>query len=143
MTLPPPTIQYATPPPVSRRRTFSLTIFLASGASIAVLILLLVFAVPRVESIFADFGTKLPMATQLLLDVSRWAISWGWIPLCSVPFALALLGPLVVPQRAASRREAMLWIAIAVLATFCVMLVLIVVVLFLPILKLLEAISGP
>lgn len=43
---------------------------------------LLVFVVPKFETIFADMGEKLPAPTQMLLGLSKWVVDsagWAWI----------------------------------------------------------------
>jgi len=38
----------------------------------------MVFVVPRFESIFASLGSTLPLATQMLIGMSRFLIEYGW-----------------------------------------------------------------
>src|SRR6185503_4377908 len=46
--------------------------------AIGIVSMIMVFVIPKFETIFNDFGTKLPSITQILLDVSRWFANWGW-----------------------------------------------------------------
>ncbi len=53
---------------------------------------LLVFVVPKFETIFADMGEKLPSVTRMLLDMSKWMVEDnGWVYLICFPFFLILL----------------------------------------------------
>lgn len=44
-----------------------------------VVIVLTVFVLPRFETFFQDFDAKLPLATRMLLSVSRFTGRWGWL----------------------------------------------------------------
>jgi len=47
------------------------------------------FVVPKFEAIFADFGSTLPAATQLLLDMSGWIVhKKGWMIIMFTPVAI-------------------------------------------------------
>ncbi|MBI1390845.1 MAG: hypothetical protein GC154_20640 [bacterium] len=55
----------------------SLVVMVGLG-SIGVLV---TFVIPRLGAVFADFGSKLPMMTRVLIDFSHWVIDWGWLML--------------------------------------------------------------
>lgn len=59
--------------------------------ALAVLIFLLVFFIPRFQTIFAGFGAKLPLLTQLIVSVSEFMRGYGLF----IALGLALVGYLV------------------------------------------------
>lgn len=60
--------------------------------SVAVILLMLLFVVPRFESLFAQSHGKLPAASQMVMDASRFLRDWGlWL--------LAAIAALVVAGR--------------------------------------------
>jgi type IV pilus assembly protein PilC len=48
------------------------------GLAIALVNVLLIFVIPVFAAMFADFGAKLPVPTQMLIDVSNFMKSWWW-----------------------------------------------------------------
>ena len=63
---------------------------LVTVAAISV-ILLLTFVVPQFESLFADAGAALPLATQIVIAVARWCQSYGWLLIILLLAALPAL----------------------------------------------------
>src|SRR5687767_12910159 len=63
--------------------------------AIGIVSMIMVFVIPKFESIFADFGTKLPPITQILLDVSRWFANWGWAYVVASPIVFVLVWRLI------------------------------------------------
>ena len=63
--------------------------------AIGIVSMIMVFVIPKFETIFRDFGTKLPPITQLLLDVSRWFANWGWAYVLASPIVISLVYKLV------------------------------------------------
>src|SRR5215207_8318246 len=47
--------------------------------AVVVTIILLIFVIPQFESLFKGFGADLPAFTQLVVDMSRWMQSKGWM----------------------------------------------------------------
>lgn len=45
----------------------------------AVLIFLMTFFIPKFSTIFAQFGSKLPWLTQVIVAISGWLMHWGWL----------------------------------------------------------------
>lgn len=43
------------------------------------IIVLVTFVIPRLGSVFADFGSKLPFLTAALIAFSDWVLAWGWL----------------------------------------------------------------
>jgi len=148
----PTPLDYRAPHDAPRRPVFSVAAFLASAAVVAVLLLDLLVIVPRFEEIFRDFGTKLPAITQLLLDVSRvLADSGRWVVLAMMPLAIGFLAPLLGPVRIADdsptrdrpprRRHRSMTLVLMSIA-LCVILAVTIVALALPMLSLINAVSG-
>jgi type IV pilus assembly protein PilC len=48
------------------------------GLAIALVNVLLIFVIPVFAAMFADFGAKLPLPTQMLIDVSDFMKAWWW-----------------------------------------------------------------
>src|SRR5688572_25021791 len=63
--------------------------------AIGIVSMIMVFVIPKFETIFADFGTKLPPITQILLDVSRWFANWGWAYVLASPIVFGLTWRLI------------------------------------------------
>lgn len=74
--------------------TYPLILVSVSILSIA---LLLTFVVPQFEALFEGAGAALPLATQIVIALSRWFQEFWWTPL-TVLLAVALLGPRIVRQ---------------------------------------------
>jgi len=63
--------------------------------AVGIVSMIMVFVIPKFETIFADFGTKLPPITQILLDVSRWFANWGWAYVVASPIVFMLTWRLI------------------------------------------------
>src|SRR6266480_2767840 len=63
--------------------------------AVGIVSMIMVFVIPKFETIFKDFGTKLPPITQLLLDISRWFANWGWAYVLASPIVIALIWKLI------------------------------------------------
>jgi type IV pilus assembly protein PilC len=48
------------------------------GLAVALVNVLLIFVIPVFAAMFADFGAKLPLPTQLLIDLSDFMKAWWW-----------------------------------------------------------------
>jgi type IV pilus assembly protein PilC len=48
------------------------------GLAIALVNVLLIFVIPVFAAMFADFGAKLPLPTQMLIDLSNFMKKWWW-----------------------------------------------------------------
>lgn len=51
--------------------------------------ILLIFVVPQFEEVFAGFGAELPAFTQMIVNLSRFMVSWWWL------MAVVLVGAIV------------------------------------------------
>jgi type IV pilus assembly protein PilC len=58
--------------------------------AVAVVSAVIVFVIPKFEEIFDSFGAELPGITRLLLDTSRFTISY-WYVVFGIPFGLVML----------------------------------------------------
>jgi type IV pilus assembly protein PilC len=47
--------------------------------AVVVVIVLTVFVLPRFETFFKNFNAKLPLPTQILLDIAHFIGTWGWL----------------------------------------------------------------
>jgi type IV pilus assembly protein PilC len=63
--------------------------------AIGIVSMIMVFVIPKFETIFNDFGTKLPAITQVLLDISRWFANWGWAYVLASPIVISLIWKLI------------------------------------------------
>jgi len=48
------------------------------GLAVALVNVLLIFVIPVFAAMFADFGAKLPLPTQMLIDLSNFMKAWWW-----------------------------------------------------------------
>ncbi|HMO25634.1 MAG TPA: type II secretion system F family protein [Tepidisphaeraceae bacterium] len=80
-----------------KKKVIGAMIYPAVVISIAVAIvsMIMIFVIPKFETIFRDFGTELPGITVVLLEVSRWFANWGWLYVIASPFVLILLVKLI------------------------------------------------
>lgn len=51
--------------------------------------ILLIFVVPQFEEVFAGFGAELPAFTQMIVNLSRFMVSWWWL------MAIVIVGAIV------------------------------------------------
>jgi type IV pilus assembly protein PilC len=49
------------------------------GVAVIVTVILLIFVIPQFESLFQGFGADLPTFTQMVINLSRWLQSNGWM----------------------------------------------------------------
>jgi type IV pilus assembly protein PilC len=143
---PPPALPYASPAPSAVR--FSLSAFISTGILLAVIFFTLVFVVPRFEAIFKDFGTQMPALTIYLLDASRFAVRFWWLCLtvaiaipivCGFIIGLVARGGDANPSTRFGRRLSIVGVVLLLLGLY---LVLLVIALFLPMINLIQAVSG-
>ena len=60
--------------------------------AVGVVSMIMIFVIPKFETIFKDFNTELPAITKTLLRVSRWfANEYGWAYILFSPIALSLI----------------------------------------------------
>lgn len=102
---------------------------------------LMLVVVPKFEEIFKDFGVKLPMATVVLLNVSRamgsiLTLAALWVVAVAIPIGVARLQKPVAERR---------WIVATLTTVFLTvaMVMLTWMLLMLPMMALIQAVSGP
>jgi type IV pilus assembly protein PilC len=64
-----------------------------AGMAVVTVLVMLIFVLPRFVTFFEDLDTELPLATRLLLGVSDFTQSWGW--LIAIVIALLVIGYLI------------------------------------------------
>ena len=145
--VPAPALPYATRPNgfVGRLAVHYATFLAVLFALHMVVSGLLLFVVPRFKEIFKDFRVALPPITEWVFSIASFFDDyWGWAMALALvfllPFPLALLTTYVEP---ASRRRKLLATLVTALIFVCLALVLIgAVSLYLPQVKLIQAVSG-
>ena len=60
------------------------------AVALIVCAVLLVFVVPQFEAVFKDFGADLPAFTQMIVNLSRFLVSWWWL-IAGILIAAAIL----------------------------------------------------
>jgi protein transport protein HofC len=131
--------------PERRRQLFSWAAFLALLIPIVLIYAVMEFFVPRLETIYKDFGTRLPTETQIVLDIARWGSHWGYIPALAVPIGIGFLAPLLnLGDPPEVRRTRSRWILPLIVINVCVVLLIIVftAVVITPWFNLMQNISG-
>ena len=64
--------------------------------AVGIVSMIMIFVIPKFETIFRDFGVELPAVTKALLFISRWfANDYGWLYVLLFPFAFYLVYKLV------------------------------------------------
>jgi len=64
---------------------------LLSVVGLASILVLLNFVVPRFAAVFEESRMRVPLATQIMMDVSRWLKAYGWMLALAVTAAAAAL----------------------------------------------------
>jgi general secretion pathway protein F len=64
---------------------------LLSLVGLASILVLLNFVVPRFAAVFEESRMRIPLATQIMMDVSRWLKAYGWMLALAVTAAIAAL----------------------------------------------------
>src|SRR5688500_15555283 len=66
-------------PPPRRVSLFSVAAFMSVFTVMSVLLVIFIFVIPRFETIFNDFGIRLPWITMIVLDIGRFMRTpLGW-----------------------------------------------------------------
>jgi type IV pilus assembly protein PilC len=63
--------------------------------AVGIVSMIMIFVIPKFETIFKDFGAKLPAITQLLLDISNWFANWGWLYVLASPIVFTMVWRLI------------------------------------------------
>jgi len=76
--------------------------------SVAAVVFLLAFFIPRFEAMFADFGATLPFLTRLIMGTSAWIRQWGLVLALVVACALLAIREWVTSEKGRRQWEAVL-----------------------------------
>jgi hypothetical protein len=97
------------------------------------LLAIMVFVIPAQRRIFDNFGMQLPIASQVIVDISMWFADYWWVFLLSLVqgLVLAALVTYLVRHRSNNRLLMAVWtmfligvpVAIHLLVGFCLLLV--------------------
>ena len=113
----------------------SIVRFILTSAVLAVLVMIFLFVIPRLEATYADFGVKLPWITQLVLDISRFMQTpLGWVTAAFVVGVVALMIA-VLPIRGR-------WLRMVALFVLTLLTIAMALAILLPFLHLIENISS-
>src|SRR5438105_153059 len=61
--------------------------------AVGIVSMIMIFVIPKFETIFKDFNTKLPAVTEILLDTSNWfakQYGWAYVLFCPIGFTLLI-----------------------------------------------------
>lgn len=61
---------------IATAMAYPILVVIVGIASIALLVW---FVIPRLSTVFADFGGQLPLMTRMLIGVSDFMVAWGWL----------------------------------------------------------------
>jgi hypothetical protein len=114
---------------------FSLVRFILAIAVMLFVLLIFLTVIPRFERTFADFGIKLPLITQIVLDISRFLQTpLGWVAAaviaCIVGVTVAVLP---IPRR---------WLRLLVILLLAMVVISLALAVFLPMIQLIDNISA-
>ena len=114
---------------------FSIIRFIASLAVMLILVVIFIFVIPRLETVYQDFGTKLPWITMLVLDVGRFLQTpLGWVAALFVAGIVSVMIA-VLPIRGR-------WLRLLVLLMLASVIIALALAVLLPIINLMDSISG-
>ena len=114
---------------------FSLARLIAALTVMAILLAIFLLIIPRIERVYADFGTKLPWVTQLVLDISRFLQApLGWVTAAVVTCIVAVaMSALPIPRR---------WLRLMVTLIMAIIVILLALAVLLPMIDLMDNIAG-
>jgi type II secretory pathway component PulF len=114
---------------------FSLVRFILAMAVMLILLLVFLTVIPRFERTYADFGIKLPLITQLVLDISRFLQTpLGWV----VAAVIACIVGVVVAVLPIPRR----WLRLLVIFFMALVVITLALAVLLPMINLMDNISA-
>lgn len=69
------------------------------SAGIGMVAFFMIVMLPKLAGMFNELGQSLPLATQLLIWLSKWTIHWGWtVPVAAIAFWIFLRSWLKTPE---------------------------------------------
>ena len=136
-------IDYA---PRSRGRSFrlpafSIIAFLAVAIPIVALYCFLYAFVPRLETTYHDFGTRLPGMTQIFMDIARAGEQQGFLPATSFPIAAGFLAPLLTRSNPKTAHRSLIILFLVMNAVLFAIFIITLVILVDPLFTLLRQIN--
>jgi type II secretory pathway component PulF len=131
-----PLLEYGPRPEAGMRVGEYLAHFIASAVLVVVVLVALHWGADRMKHVYADFGLRLPRATQLLLDVSDASRAcYGWVLLAIVPFA----APFVLTRMPPATRR---WVATLAILLTGLFFIFAIFAMFEPMVTLMGGVSG-
>jgi len=114
---------------------FSLVRLITTISVLAIMLIVFFLVIPRLETVYADFGTKLPWITQLVLDVSRFLHTpLGWVVAFAIAGIIAVtMAVLPIPRR---------WLRLLVVVMLALITISLALAVLLPIVNLMDSISS-
>lgn len=147
MTRPPSihSLGYREPSPARGRMLFSFSVFVTTASLLVLYAGFFLIVVPQMQRLYADFKVGLPGFTALFLGMARWMNPWGLVALALVPFALAVIVPLMLPsptvdEPLADVRAARRW-ALLIRILLLLLLGAMAAAMFIPMLSLIDSIT--
>ena len=114
---------------------FSIVRFILAMAVMLFLVLIFLTVIPRLERVYADFGTRLPLITQIVLNISRFLQTpLGWV----VATVIACIVGVVVAVLPIPRR----WLRLLVIFLLAVVIIMLALAVLLPMINLMDSISA-
>jgi hypothetical protein len=138
-------LDYA-PPPTSSSAITSIPLTIGLAIPTALVCILGVFVLPRMEMIFRDFKTQLPVATKIALAIGRWIASdFGWLLIWALPALVPILVTQVVPpDRSRLPRPVAMLLGVHIAWPLCALVVVAFVAgVFGPLWSLIQSVNGP
>lgn len=131
---------------VGGRMRFSWTVFITTAYIVGIYAAFFLIAVPHMQQLYVSFKVALPWSAALVLGLGRWMDPWGAIGLIALPPALAVLTARMLPVPSvddpmADRRAARWW-ARGIRIALLLLLVLMALAVFMPMVTLIQGISG-
>ena len=131
-----PTLEYRPQPRGPAMGVGQYLLHFTAAAIVVGIVLFALLWVARMKQVFVDFGVKLPLSTQFMLDVSDASRAcYGWVLLAAVPFGVPFL---LARLRPAARR----WVAVFAFLLTALLVLFVILAVFEPMVTLMEAISG-
>ena len=114
---------------------FSIARFVAAMVVMLIVLAIFLTVIPRLERVYADFGTRLPLITQLVLDISRFVRTpLGWVVAAVIACIVAVVvAVLPIPRR---------WLRLLVIFIMALVVITLALAVLLPMIDLMDNISG-
>jgi type II secretory pathway component PulF len=110
---------------------FSIVRFVAAMVVMLIILGIFLTVVPRLERVYADFGTRLPLITQLVLDISRFLQTpLGWVVAAVITCIIAVVvAVLPIPRR---------WLRLLVIFIMALVIITLALAVLLPMINLMD-----